>query len=90
MEPTIEISVEYLFFVLDYGVTHGCTIHVTKNLAADGSIIPHETSKCNGQEFCNYEKAILLLGLVIKIFKTGFLMKKTVSKSHVAQNRNLQ
>ena len=51
MEPTIEISVEYLFFVLDYGVTHGCTIHVTKHLAADGSIIPHETSKCNGQEF---------------------------------------
>ena len=46
MEPTIEISVECLFFVLDYGVTH-----VTKHLAADGSIIPHETSKCNGQEF---------------------------------------
>lgn len=42
------------------------------------------------RKFCNYEKAILLLGLVIKIFKTGFLMKKTVSKSHVAQNRNLQ
>ncbi|RMX51539.1 hypothetical protein pdam_00010298, partial [Pocillopora damicornis] len=36
---------------LDYGVTHGCTLHVTKHLAADGSIIPHETSKCNGQEF---------------------------------------
>ena len=51
MEPTIEISVECLFFLLDYGVTHGCTLHVTKHLAADGSIIPHETSKCNGQEF---------------------------------------
>ena len=51
MEPTIEMSVEYLYFILDYGVTHGCTLHVTKHLAADGSIILHETSKCNGQEF---------------------------------------
>ena len=51
MELTIEMSVEYLFFVLDYGVTHGCTLHVAKHLAADGSIMAHETSKCNGQEF---------------------------------------
>ena len=51
MEPMIEMYVEYLFFVLDYGVTHGCTLHVAKHLAADGSIMAHETSKCNGQEF---------------------------------------
>ena len=44
----IEMYVEYLYFILDYGVTHGCTLHVTKHLAADTSIMPHETAKCNG------------------------------------------
>ena len=44
----IEMYVEYLYFILDYGVTHGCTLQVTKHLAADASIMPHKTAKCNG------------------------------------------